>query len=154
MFHDGQGLVFTNDNATVTSVSTATPAVVTVSAPVTWQTGDEIQLQFSGTVLSSTLGPLRNRQFTITMVDSTALLPRGRRDQHGGRLTPRPTGCRAATTVQAAHLLRLATPWTSPAQWQATRLVQATGYGAAGATVGFMLQGANQPQLIDRDYLA
>lgn len=65
-FADRQ-LAYTNDAATVASISTANPAVVQTSAAHGWTTGN--QGVFAG--LSSLCPLLHNRQFVLTVVDST-----------------------------------------------------------------------------------
>lgn len=65
-FRNGTVLISTNDAATVTAISTANPAVVQLSAPVTWQTGDVGF--FSGLGVNNPL--LQNRRFTLTKIDT------------------------------------------------------------------------------------
>ena len=66
-FWQANVLATTNDSVTVTSISTANPAVAFLSSAVTWATGDEgfFSLLGTGTPL------LQNRRFTLTKVDTT-----------------------------------------------------------------------------------
>lgn len=64
-FRNGTVLIGTNDNQTVVAVSSANPAVVQVQNAVTWATGNTVTFPGASTPL------LENRQFTITVIDST-----------------------------------------------------------------------------------
>lgn len=66
-FFSGARLVTTNDAATVTSISGADPAVVTLSAAVDWATGD--QAYFLG--LGTTSPLLQNRVLALTALSTT-----------------------------------------------------------------------------------
>lgn len=57
----------TNDSKTATSVSNANPAVVTMSAATGWSTGNTVVFDDLG----GSAPTLQNRQFLITVVDST-----------------------------------------------------------------------------------
>lgn len=64
-FRNGPSLLTTNDAQTVVSISTANPAVVQMAAAHGWSTGNTV-------IFPQHLAPLlENRQFTITVVDST-----------------------------------------------------------------------------------
>ncbi len=71
--YSGTSLAMTNDPATVISISTDNPAVVTLSVNNDWATGD--------TVMFNTLGAhdslLENRQFSWTTTDALCLIPAG-----------------------------------------------------------------------------
>ncbi len=64
-FRSGPRLVTTNDTVSVVAVSTANPAVVQVASAVSWVSGNTVYLPGASTPL------LENRQFTITIVDTT-----------------------------------------------------------------------------------
>lgn len=64
-FRSGATLLGTNDAVEVVAVSTADPAVVELATAVTWATGDTAIFPGASTPL------LENRQFTLTMVDTT-----------------------------------------------------------------------------------
>jgi len=64
-FRSGAVLITTNDAVAITSISTANPAVVQVASAVTWATGDTVLTPGASTPL------LENRQFIITVIDST-----------------------------------------------------------------------------------
>lgn len=145
----GSSLVFTNDTTVVNSFSADDPSIVTLADTVDWATGDEVQFLFSGSVLSSTLGPLRNRQFVITVLNSTQFTiadPISNEPIDGSAIN----WVAGSTTVTAARILDFDTPWAGPNldEWQTVRVVQAAGYGVNDSTVGVMLQGAHQPQLL------
>lgn len=66
-FWNGTQLVMTNDGVFVTNISTANPAVVTVSSAVNWTSANQVQFELPGTLCPS----LQNRQPLITRIDST-----------------------------------------------------------------------------------
>lgn len=66
-FRNGAVTVTTNDDATVTAISAANPAVITLSAAVTWSTGNNGFFKNLG----ANNPRLQNRQFTLTKVDTT-----------------------------------------------------------------------------------
>lgn len=61
------------EQRTVVAVSTDDPAVVTVDTTETWSTGDEVEFAFTPINGASPAGPspMFNRQFEITVIDST-----------------------------------------------------------------------------------
>lgn len=64
-FRNGAVLITTNDAATISSISTANPAVVLTSSAHGWSTGNTVMFP------AGTAAILENRQFTITVVDTT-----------------------------------------------------------------------------------
>ncbi len=66
-FWNATQLVTTNDDVTITSISTASPAVVLTSSAVTWVTGDQAIFK----LLGSTCPLLQNRVFALTKVNTT-----------------------------------------------------------------------------------
>src|SRR5262245_9201306 len=62
----GPTLITQNDSATVTSISTANPAVVLLSGAVTWATADQAYF----TLLGTSCPLLQNRVFALTKVDT------------------------------------------------------------------------------------
>lgn len=66
-FWDGPSVVTTNDDTAIAAISTANPAVVYLSAAVTWATGDTGFFKNLG--VNNPL--LQNRFFTLTKVDTT-----------------------------------------------------------------------------------
>lgn len=64
-FRNGIVLITTNDAQSVSAVSTANPAVVQTASAHGWSTGNTVILPGASTPL------LENRQFTITVVDTT-----------------------------------------------------------------------------------
>src|SRR5262245_19254136 len=63
----GPTLITQNDSVTVTSISTANPAVVLLSSAVTWATADQAYF----TLLGTSCPLLQNRVFALTKVDTT-----------------------------------------------------------------------------------
>jgi hypothetical protein len=116
----GTNLVYTSEGAQpVTSVSTASPALLTLSvAPAGWATGDEIQFQFS----SATGGlPLRGkRTFIITKLTNTTFTLADGITQApiNGATLAMPGG-----SITVSRVLRLATPYVN-GSWANCRVVQ------------------------------
>jgi hypothetical protein len=67
-FYQGWSLYTDVNPPTVSSISSATPALVTLGSDVTWITGNMGQFVFPAGFPGATTGPLQNRQFVITMV--------------------------------------------------------------------------------------
>lgn len=68
-FYQGPSLVFTDPSHGVIDVSTATPAVITLSEAADWATGDDVIFEISGPPCRAPL--LCNRQFTLTKLTTT-----------------------------------------------------------------------------------
>lgn len=68
---EGPRLLTNQEVITVTTISTATPAAVTLSAAVTWTTGTQVQFAYGSLADQSLVPYLSNRVFAITVVDST-----------------------------------------------------------------------------------
>ena len=141
---NGKSLVFTSDVTTVVAISTETPAVVTLAAPVTWATGAQVQFIFNSANLASDAAILRNRQFAVTMISTTQFSladPISGAAVNGAQIAFDPTQAQ----LQLAQVLDLATPYTAP-QLQGIRKVQAAGIGPTNINLALLLQGANKPQ--------
>lgn len=70
-FWNGTSLVTTNDSQAVTNVSNGTPSVFTLSAAVTWATGDQVFFTFGNPANAAIGAALLNRQFVLTMLTPT-----------------------------------------------------------------------------------
>ena len=70
-FWNGTQLVTSNDSQTIASISNGTPAVFTLSAAVTWATGDQCYFTFNSPYEAAAGAPLLNRQFNLTMLTPT-----------------------------------------------------------------------------------
>lgn len=117
----GHQPVFTTDGPqTVTAISTANPAQITLSAIVTWATGDEIYFQFGPGTPTGGL-PLRNRSFTVTKIDT----------QHftltdtitGATINGSTLALAGGFTLTASRVLRLPTPYVN-GNWATNRIIQ------------------------------
>lgn len=120
------GVVFNAAPISVTSISTATPAVATVTPAQTWATGDQIEF-FIGVAADAAKYPsdynvLKLRKFTITRLTSTtfSLADAITNASIVGAAvnTPAPT-----VTLVASRVLDVATPWSAGA-WANLRSVQ------------------------------
>lgn len=114
-FRSGATLIGTNDDATIVAISAANPAVVQVSAAVTWVTGNAVVFPNASTPL------LENRQFTITVIDSTHF---SLQDALGGANIDGATlgALASGATVRRVHELQTVYSSTT---WQQLRAVQA-----------------------------
>ena len=118
----GRSLVFTPDATTVTQINTANPAIMTLSTPVNWATGDQIGLAFSGGATSSNGAILKNRQFALTKIDTTHFSladPITGLGVDGSTVNWNP----AVVTLTATRVLDFASPYTSGV-WKNVRRVQ------------------------------
>lgn len=110
---------------TVTSVSTATPAVVTLPTPVSWSTGDVVVMTVeTGTMQGTTQwAPLINRQLGITVIDSTHI-------SVADAVTGTPINGSAFTGTQPTffigHCDEYGLPFTTQAQLAETQVIQGT----------------------------
>lgn len=130
-FRSGAMLIGTNDDATILAISSANPAVVQVSAAVTWATGDSVIFPDASTPL------LENRQFTVTKVDTTHF---SLQDALGGaNINGATLGALAAgATIRRIH--ELTTIYTGQS-WQNLRAVQAE-------TTDILLSPSLAPQIL------
>lgn len=71
-FWNGVSLVTSNDSQVVASISNGTPAIFTLPAAVTWQTGDQAYFTFQNPAEAVSANVLLNRQFILTMVGKTS----------------------------------------------------------------------------------
>lgn len=144
--YDGPGLVFTADITNVTSINNATPAVVTLAAPVTWVTGNSVQFLLTNNGDASVAHLLYKRQFTITVIDSTHF-------SLADSVTGAPVNGLAlnwngaSVTAQAARVLELATPFVN-SQWKNVRLIAAANPTPQSAAEAILLHSAYKPQVI------
>lgn len=126
----------------VTSISTAKPAVITLAAPVTWNTGEVVYIEIDQTIASNIAPQLANRQFVITKIDTTHF-------SIADSITNAPVDGSALNAVsglsgnnsQVRHVFFSAGPWTSLSEVQQLDVVQAD-------TVAYMLSGSRAPQII------
>jgi len=137
-FWRGTSLVFTSPVRIITSISTATPAVVTTSADHGWSSTETVMFNIAGPPCRATF--LCNRQFVITKLSNSTF-----------SLTDALTGAPIdgndiayATAVGSEdtvlRVLELATPYTSGA-WADLRKVQ-------DATSVLLLRSATKPYVV------
>lgn len=120
-FYQGHSLVFTTDGAqSVTAISTANPAVITLGSAVTWATGDEIYFTFDAGHPSGAL-PLRQRSFSVTKLTTTTFsLQDG---TTGANIDGSTLSVPAGATITAKRVLRVSSPYTN-GSWADLRIVQ------------------------------
>jgi hypothetical protein len=138
-FFFGPLLVFGSDVATVTNISTANPAVVTVATPPAWSNGNQVGFLFQSAQATADCAILRNRQFVINNLSGdqfTLTDPISGLAVDGGTVFWDPT----QISAQVARVVDLPSPWTN-GSWKTIRGVQAE-------TNIVMLQGQTQPQVI------
>lgn len=130
-FRSGPALVRTNDLVGVVSISSANPAVVQVSAAVTWASGDTLVFPGASTPL------LENRQFVTAKIDATHFDlrdPLTGAGIDGSTLGALPVG------ATVGRVQELATPYAG-GSWANVRLVQAE-------TTAILLAGASAPRAL------
>ena len=117
-FRQGPRMVTTNDDLTVTAISSANPAVVTVSGslPGSWVTGNQVLLNIIG--CERIQAP---RQFRITVTGSNTFSLQDPLNNNVN-IDGAATGA-AFTSGTVARILEIATPYTSGA-WRTLRAVQ------------------------------
>jgi hypothetical protein len=163
-FYQGHKLVYTVDGPqAVASISSANPALLTLTAPVTWVTGDEITFAFDAAHPTGSL-PLRQRTFAVTLVTtSTFTLTDG---LTGTSIDGSTLNITANTVITASRILRLATPYTDRT-WVTCRIVQNQEFGlvlnrlflpyvltiASGTFAGTAFATFQKVQFIDGPYL-
>jgi hypothetical protein len=136
-FFSGADLVNDNAPSSVVSISTASPAVLTVAVATTWATGDQIEFSYNDPASAAAVPYLAARQFAVTKSTTTVF-----------SLTDPITGANidgsvlawATANVTATRVLDLVTPYTA-LQWPTVRMVQ-TDSG------GLLLQGGVAPQVL------
>lgn len=116
-FRVGQRWATTNDAVSVASISAANPAVVNTAAPVTWATSNTVT--FSG--LGSNAPLLQNRQFIITVIDSTHF---SLADALTGATIDGSTLGAIGATATVARIQEIATPYVKQ-HWDDLRIIQA-----------------------------
>lgn len=118
-FRQGATLIDTNDTVTVSSISTANPAVMLLASAVTWVTGD--QGYFTGLGTSCPL--LQNRVFSVTKIDTTHF---SLADSITGATIDGSTlgVATLAATAKFHRILDMGTPW-SVGTWANLRVVLA-----------------------------
>lgn len=145
-FFTGTNLVYTNDVTPVFSVSTDTPAIVEMGGPTPWATGDQIEFIFNTLARASEAAILQNRQFAITVIDSTHF---SISDPITGAAV---NGAQVNWVVedisaQAGRILQIATPYIT-AQLPSIRKIQAAGVGPDQSDVCMLLDGVQHPQTL------
>lgn len=134
----GQALVLTNDNnVTVSTISTATPAVVTVNGtlPSGWANGDTIVFNFAQPMSTPVLS---GRQFTISAITTTTF---ALNDALTGAAV-NGTGLSYAATTFGLDYIYKVQEWTTPysvSELDDVRLVK-------NGTTGLLLHANHQPQ--------
>jgi len=134
----GQALVLTGDNnVTVSAISTATPAVVTVNGalPSTWANGDTIVFNFAQPMSTPVLS---GRQFTISAITATTF---ALNDALTGAAVNGTGLAYAATTFGLDYIYKVQ-EWTTPYtadELNDVRLVK-------NGTTGLLLHAKHQPQ--------
>jgi hypothetical protein len=119
-FRQGPRLVTTNDDVTVASISTANPAVVTVSSPLpsSWATGNQVLLNITGTEQAQA-----PRQFSITVPTPGGTTFSLQDPTNNNANVDGATLGGAFVSGTASRILEIATPYTSGA-WRTLRAVQ------------------------------
>lgn len=117
-FRSGKNIVTTNDDAEVSAISTADPAIVTTGAAHGWSSGN--QVIFKATTASDIPTLLQNRQFTITVTDTDKF---SIADALTGTGIDGSTLDSAGATLTVARIMELTTPYTSQL-WTNMRCVQ------------------------------
>lgn len=134
---NGTQLVTTNDSQTVSSISSASPAVFTVPAPTTWATNNQCYFEFSSPSQAVTGAALLNRQFNIIVISPTTFSVV---DSVSGQPI-NGTGLTALTPV-VNRVLNITTPYSvAMADWHSLRSVQS--YNLA-----MLLHGSVAPQAL------
>lgn len=142
-FFTGAGLVMTNDAVAVSSITTASPAVVNTAAAHGWATGD--------TVYFTNLGPtcplLQNRPCKITVTGASAYSIADA--VTGAAIDGSTLGVTLLSgSAQATRVLEIATAYTD-AFWPTLRSVRADVPTANGTTPGaVLLQGDVKPYVL------
>lgn len=120
-FFQGHNLVYTTDGAqSVTSVSSANPAVLTVGSAVTWASGDEVCFFFDSAHPSVSL-VLRQRVIRLIKLTTTTF---ALHDAISGANIDGAALSIGAATVTVKRVLRLSSPYDTSDKWQACRIVQ------------------------------
>ena len=136
---NGPSLVFNDDSVSVTAISTATPAVVTIASDMGWTTGVQIQFGIDQPGYEDKFAILQNRQFTVTKLTGTTY---SIADAISGAGVDGTTvnADFSHVTVTARSVLDLTSPWTGTT-WADTRLVQEP-------TANVLLNPATKPYIL------
>lgn len=124
------GVVFRNDQVSVTSISNATPAVATIASDKGWVTGDQVEF-FIDSILHAGQYPsdynlLRYRKFTVTRLTGTTYSIADAIT--GASIVGTDVNTPAATVALVAYsVYDVATPWTGTT-WSTLRSVQNQSY--------------------------
>src|SRR5216684_1947226 len=132
-FRNGLARATTNDGVGVLAISAANPAVLQAAAATTWGTGNTVTIGNLGV----TAPTLQNRQFVITVIDSTHF---SLADAITGASIDGSTIGPIATATAVSRFQELASPYIA-GSWASLRLVQAE-------TNAVQLQGSIPPQLL------
>lgn len=117
---NGQQLVMDEAGATVTSISTASPAELVMSSAQAWSTGDSIQLYPTVDTNYLAQAYLADRQFVVTKIDTTHFTLK---DQLGNNLDGSKFAL-GSTACTASHVLEIETPWSTDQEINAVRAAQ------------------------------
>ena len=139
--------VATNSSANVTSISTADPAVMTLSAPVGWATGQMIKFLYVPGTSSAESAVLQNRQFSITkLTTSTFELFDA---VTGAAIDGAAVNFLAAGDLLAILILEFAAPYEVD-DLQALYAIEGNNNGSADAII---LDGEDAPQVLTNTIL-
>lgn len=141
----GRGLVF-DTVLTVADISSDNPAVVTLSGSKGWATGDQVMFLFANASSTANAAILRNRVFTLTMIDTTHCHiadPVTGAIVDGSQVNFDPTQINA----QIARVLDLSVPYASN-ELEAVRSVQAAGLGINNENISLLLHKNHQPRAL------
>lgn len=138
-FFDGVGLVFDQTGAQgVTSISAATPAVLTLPA-VPWVTGDQVQFQFVNALAAQALAAtMANKLYTLTQLSTSSFSLADAIT--GSPIDGATLGWLNGLLLTVSRILDLTTLYSS-GMWSALRLVQAE-------LNALLLHGEVQPQVL------
>lgn len=121
--YNGDDLVLEPPVGTVSSLSSANPAVLTMSAAQTWNTGDEIMIVVTAPGTAPALAGLVNRQFIVTKTDTTHFTLADPVDLTGLDGSVDGNVWDGTTAALAAKVVDFATPYTDNT-WYTNRIVQ------------------------------
>lgn len=128
--------------AVITSISSATPAVMTLGGAVTWNTGDTIVIYIDETSPTSNAPQLHGRELIIIKIDTTHFsLEDGVSGSPIVGASFAFSGSSGSNLSFAAHSLTLPAQFTSLAEIQQSRIVQAD-------TRAFLMSSAHSPDVM------
>lgn len=136
-FRTGKTLAL-SDSTPVVSISTATPAVMTVN-PVTWATDDQVVFQYADATTKEVLAHLCNRTLALAKLTSATFALYDA--VTGMPIDGTQVGWSSGLAATVGRVQDLVTPWATTAVAQSCRVVQAE-------RTGVILQGATKPQVV------